>query len=256
MKIFFIVIVLFAGPFSEFASAKWYSRSKQRRLDSLRVADSLRIIDSTRVADSMRIADSCMMARYHEADMIRTMEKAQKAEAEHNVEEERRAEELKKTILLSEETSEPNTPSGGDDVTARTVVIDQHNPYARTIDSLQARIDCLNSTIYDNDARFRDMKTFAFSEKKRYLQYLMKNKMKDTSAVLDCCNRLFEVYTLKHELLLAIQKSQAGNTKTFIQYHIEEHQRKLAEVSDFLLSLSPEVPFHPTRVSQGSVEGE
>ncbi len=76
--------------------------------------------------------------------------------------------------------------------------------------------------------------------------------MKDTSAVLACCNSLYELYTIKHELLLAIQKSQHGNTRGFIQYHVEEHKRRMSELSRYLLALTPEVPFYPER--SGSIK--
>lgn len=245
-------MIFFAGTFSGYPLPRYYTKAERKKIhdDSLKIADSLRVADSIRIADSTRIADSCMIVRYHVSDKIRIKEKRQKTE------EKRRAEELKKTILLTEDTSGPIVPGAVDNISARTIVINPDNPYAKEIDSLQLKIDSLNNCIYESDSRFRDMKTFALSEKKRYMLFLLDNKIKDTSAILTCCNKLFEVYTLRYDLMLAIRKSQDDNTKSFIQFHIEEHQRKMVELSNFLISLSPEVPFYPGRNLQESVTKE
>jgi hypothetical protein len=235
------LIMLLAIAFSGFALPRYYTKAERKKMaaDSLRIADSLRVIDSLRIADSIRIADSCMIARYRVADKIRTIEKAKKAE------EKRKNEELKRTIALTEDTSAAITSSAVDNISARTVVIGSNSPYVKEIDSLQSKIDSLSDYLYDGDSRFKTMRTFAVSEKMRYMLYLLKNKMKDTSEIVSCCNKLFELYALKYDLLLAIKKSQDDNTKIFIQAHIEEHRRKMAELGDFLVSLTPEVPFHP-----------
>ena len=226
--------MLIAGPLSVFTPAKWYSRKLQLQLDSMKIADSLRVIDSIRIADSTRIADSCMLARYRKSDKMLAEEKKRKAER-------------KAAAAQAVEDITPIVESDVDNFSARTIVIDPSNSRAKEIDSLQAKIDSLNNYIYNSDSRYNTMRTYALSEKKRYMLYLLRNKMKDTAAILICCNQLFEVYTLRQELLLAIRKSQDANTKTFIQYHIEEHQKKLAELTGFIHSLTPDVPFYPEK---------
>jgi hypothetical protein len=249
MKKVLVIILLLAGPFSDYTSAKWYSRTLQLKLDSLKIADSLRVIDSIRFVDSMHIADSCMMARYRESDKIRVTEKIRRADS-------LKAAEMYKNTSVTEDINAPILPGESDNITARTIVIDPQNPYAKEIDSLQFKIDNLNNAIYDGDSRFKNMKTFAFPEKKRYMLFLLQNKMKDTTAILTCCNQLLDLYMLKYELLLTIRKSQDANTKSFIQFHIEEHQKKMGEVSNFLRSLTPDVPFSPERNLPGNLSGQ
>ena len=94
------------------------------------------------------------------------------------------------------------------------------------------------------------MKKFAISEKKRYMKYLLEHKIKDISSIVTFCNTLFELYTIKQDLLFAIWRSQSGNIKGLIQLHINEHKRKMANLDDFLLALIPDVPFYPKRNDQ------
>jgi hypothetical protein len=61
------------------------------------------------------------------------------------------------------------------------------------------------------------------------------------------CNNLYEIYKVKQDMLFAIKNSQDPNTKTFIQSHIDEHRRKMADLSNFILAMTPKVPFLPQR---------
>jgi hypothetical protein len=216
---------------------KLYSRALQEK----RIADSLHRVDSVRVArraaDSSRVADSLTVVRYGESDSILALEKRNEAK------------EATETQFI------PQTGDAGviqisapiDNISGRTIEIDPGNPYAKTIDSLQKVIDRLNSSVHDNDSRFKEMKNFPISEKKRYMLFLLQNKMKDTASILACCNGLAEVYKVKYELLVAIKNSQDAKTKSFIQYHIDEHKKKMAELSNFMLAMTPKLPFYPQR---------
>ncbi len=226
-SIFFIVIFFDSAP------AKWYSRALQEKW----VVDSLKRIDSVRVADSARVADSLTVARYEESDSVLAKEKIRE-------EAEKKATPVTPVVL---DTGVIPIPGQVDNVSGRAIVIDPANPYAAAIDSLQKKIESLNNALHDSDSRLKEMKSFPVSEKKRYLFFLLQNKMKDTSAVVAYCNSLFEIYKIKHDLLLAIKASQDPNTKSFIQYHIEEHKRKMADLSNFVLALTPKVPFLPQR---------
>jgi hypothetical protein len=44
-----------------------------------------------------------------------------------------------------------------------------------------------------------------------------------------------------------IKNSQDPDTKSFIQYHIEKHRQKMADLSNFILAVTPKVPYLPQR---------
>ena len=208
-----------------------YSRDR----DEEHTTDSLQQLDSIRVADSIRIADSLLVARYQKADVkLIDRQKAARIEAENN-----------QQIVGPIRPSSSSRPAYNDNLSARSITIAPDNPFAGRIDSLQAVIDHVNDSIHDNDRYFKKMKIVPVSEKKRYIDYLLKNHFKDSAQVLTYCNNVYNLYNLKNELLVAIRNSQDVNTKSFISYHIEEHRRKTGEMSELLLSLTPTVPFQP-----------
>ncbi len=207
-----------------------YSREQTKQ----QTVDSMKILDSIRVADSTRIADSIVIARYRNADMKITDER----------------EAAKAAAALPGPVVEPirsTVPAYSDNLSARTITIAPDNPYAREIDSLQARINVVNDSLHDNDRYFKKMKAFPTSEKQRYISYLLKNNRKDSLQVLSYLTKLFELYKIKQNLLIAIRNAQDANTKSFISYHLEVHLRKIGELSELLLAYTPNVPFAPQR---------
>jgi hypothetical protein len=208
------------------SDAKFRIRLYSRDFAEKWVADSLKQIDSLRVVDSVKVADSMLVARYEVADTAIRNEGARKEK------------EMEKYKRVDVDSSQIILPDEVDDISARTIEIDNSNPYARQIDSLQKSIDSINNSIHDNDKWYTNMKTFPVSEKKRYLNFLMQNHYKDSSAVLTYCNQLYQLYTCKLNLLIAIRNSQTNNSKSFMAYHIEEQRKRIAELSDFLVALS------------------
>jgi hypothetical protein len=224
-----VFAVLFVLMMFEPAFAKMYSRALREKW----VADSLRRIDSVRITDSMHIADSLTVARYGQSDSIIAVERKQAAETP--------------PPPVMPDTGVIPIPGEVDNLSGRTILIDPSNPYARLIDSLQKSIDSLNSALHDGDSRFKDMKGNSISERQRYIQFLLRNKMKDTSAVLSYCNGLFEIFKIREKLLFAIKNSQDPNTKFFIQRHIEKHKQKMADLNNFILALTPKLGSMPEK---------
>ncbi|MBN1760564.1 MAG: hypothetical protein JW863_19710 [Chitinispirillaceae bacterium] len=212
---------------------KLYSRSD----DEASAADSLKRLDSLRIADSIRVADSILVARYQKADV--------------KIENEKKA--VNAAAAVAPPPSAPVTPATDatpkyvDNLSARTITIAPDNPFAGEIDSLQAVIDQVNDSLHDADYYFKKMKLFPTSERQRYISYLLTNNFKDSTQILVYLTRLFDMYKIKQNLLIAIRNSQDVNTKSFISYHLEEHLRKMGELSDLLLSFTPNVPFVPER---------
>jgi hypothetical protein len=233
------VAVIFVMVLSGNASSGWYSRA---RLDKW-VADSLKRIDTLRIADSVRKADSLTVMRYQQSDILVVKEKQREAEE-------------RKNAPVMPDTEVIPIPGMVDNTSGRTIVIDPKNPFAKTIDSLQKVIDSINTRVHDNDSRFKEMKSFPISEKTRYMVFLLKNKLKDTTSIVAYCNTLFEMYKTKHDLLLAIKNSQDPNTKNFIQHHIEEHKQKMSVLSNFILAMTPKVPFLPQREQRKKITGQ
>lgn len=218
------------------AKMRLYSRDLAEKW----VTDSLHRIDSLQAADSLRVSDSMLVARYQDADKTIKNERCKAAEiAARNAAE--------KLLLDSINAAHRDSvmPEDVDNISARTIIIADTSPFAHEIDSLQRRVDSICAAIHDHDKWYTTMKTYPVSEKKRYMQYLMKNNIKDTTAILACCSKLYQMYVYKHELLLAIRKSQSTNTKSFMTLHIDEHKRRMGELSEFLIALSPTVPFLP-----------
>lgn len=218
------------------AKMRLYSRDLAEKW----VTDSLQRIDSLRVADSLRVSDSLVVARYQDADKTLKSERCKAAEIAAKNEAEK-----KLTDSLHAVTRDSAMPGDVDNISARTIIIADNSPFAHEIDSLQHRVDSICAAIHDHDKWYTTMKSYPVSEKKRYMQYLMKNNIKDTAAILACCTKLYQMYVYKHELLLAIRKSQSANTKSFMTLHIDEHKRRMGELSEFLIALSPTVPFLP-----------
>lgn len=205
-----------------------------RALAEKQVSDSLKAIDSVRVADSLHVADSMVTARYAIADTVYKNEKIKK-KAEQEA-----------AMPVKVDSSQRITSEDVDNVSARTIEIDDGSPYAKVIDSIQNRFDAVYDSIHNTDPWYKKMKTYHVTEKKRYMNYLLKNNMKDTASLLIYCNKLYEMYQMKIDLLIAIRKAQKANDKLFVTYHIEEQKRRIAELTEFLVALTPVVPFAPT----------
>lgn len=211
-----------------------YSRSKVEQATS----DSLRILDSLYTADSISTADSLIIARYQKIDIEMSNEKKAAEAAAQN-----------------QPTPEPvesipaSAPQYNENLSERTISIDPNNSYASKIDSLQIAIDHLNDSIHDNDIYLKKMKPFPVSEKQRYISFLLKNKMKTPAQLRTYCDAAFELYKVKRQLLVAIRNSQDNNTKSFISYHLKEHRKKMGNLSELILSLTPAVPFYPKRTT-------
>ena len=229
MKLIPGIIVLLLLSISTNAKIRLYSRALREKY----VADSLRAIDSVRIADSLRIAkhieDSLTVARYQAAD---------KAVKEDKIKKEKELEIYKPVDIDSTERS---IEEDMDNVSARTIVIDENSEYAGQIDSIQKVTDSINNRIY-SDSWFKNMKMFPLSEKKRYMNYLMQNKFKDTTAILKCCNQLYQIYSNRMKLYATIRNSQDTNTKSFMTNHIELLKEQTAELSNYIVVLSRDVP--------------
>ena len=231
MKLIPGILLLFLLSYSSNARLRLYSRD----LAEKHVADSLKAIDSLRVVDSLRVADSMMLARYQVADTVMKEGRIRKQK------------EIEAYLPVDIDSSERIIPDDVDITSAREIVIDQNNPYARTIDSLQNRTDSICNSIHDHDSWYKNMKKFPISEKVRYMIYLMQNNMKDTSEILTCCSQLYQMYSSRLDLLVAIRNSQADNNKVLITSHIGNLKQQLVKLSDFMVAISSKLPFHPQR---------
>ncbi|MDP4103304.1 MAG: hypothetical protein Q8935_00005 [Bacillota bacterium] len=237
MKLIHGILLLLTLSISTHAGIHLYSRAlaekyadSLKRVDSLRVVDSIKAIDSVRIADSLHIADSLMIIRYRIADAELIKEREQK----------KKEEETAMYTPLEVDSSELIPEDTLDNISARTIVINENTPYAREIDSLQKKVDSLNNGIHDNDLWFKKMKKFPISEKKRYMIYLLNNHYKDTVQILTCCNQLYQMYSTRISLLNTIRKSQSDNTKSFMINHIESINQQLVILSNFIVALSTE----------------
>jgi len=239
MKLLYAMLLLLTVTISTHARLHLYSREQAekyaaslRKADSLRVADSLRAIDSVRIADSLHIADSLMINRYKIIDA--------ETKSEHEKMRKEKETAIYKPLEIDSSTLIPEDTF--DNISARTIVINENCPFSQEIDSLQKKVDSLYNAIHDGDTWFKNMKKFPISEKKRYMIYLLKNHFKDTSQILTCCNQLYQMYSTRISLLSAIRKSQTNNTKSFMSSHIETIKQQLTELSDFIVALSTETP--------------
>lgn len=193
-------------------------------------ADSLRIADSIRVADSVRTADSLLQARYEMGDM--QLQEREKGEISI----------IESRIQVDMDTVTDTYASDNNALASREIVIEQDNPYAREIDSLQAKIDSLDDLIYARDKKYASMKEYSLVDKKAYIRFLLKNHMKDTAQVLSCCERLYEILNLEHQKLVYILKTQKGNTRGLVNLHIKKVRAEMGDIGCFMLSFRPEVP--------------
>lgn len=227
MKLFPLISLILVLTATANAKIHLYSRALAEKW----VADSLKRIDSLQVADSVKVADSMFISRYAVADTVVKNENA------------RTDKEMEKYKRVDVDSSQVILPEDVDDFSARTIEIDERNPYAAVIDSLQNRVDSINAALHDADQWYSKMKTYPVSEKKRYLLFLIQNRYKDSSAVLTYCNELYQMYECKLSLLVAIRNSQTNNSKSFMASPIEQQRQRIAELSNFLVALSPKVPF-------------
>jgi hypothetical protein len=232
MKTYIIAAIMIAVFFSCSIRPKLYSREERQQ----HIADSLRAVDSLRVADSVRVADSLMIARYHTADKVIKKERQHHKDSVFS----------DMFVFNDDEPVYEPVDDEPDAVSARSIVIAPDNPQAKKIDSLQTAFDRKNALLHDGDTHFRRMKTFAISEKKRYMRFLLQHKMKDTAQIAVYCNSLADLYRTQLAIFSAIQESQKGNTKSFVRRHREQYESRMEELSEFILALTPEVPFRPS----------
>jgi hypothetical protein len=190
------------------------------------ISDSLRVIDSIRISDSTHRADSLMIERYASSD-------------------ERINRELRKTTRqeMADDSARnavvPIHESEQDIFSPRSIVIAEDNENAGAIDSIQRTIDSINAGLYRNDAHFQKMEHLPFDEKKRYLHYLIENRLKDTTQVVLWCERMHAMLNLEQEKIRLIVKTQQdGNTKSFLMAHLKKTQDKLNRWSTLLIALA------------------
>ncbi len=233
MKLIYGLMLLVIFSISSEGKLRLYSRELAEKY----VADSLKRIDSLRVADSIRVADSLMINRY------------QRAEVEIREDMVRKEKEMEIYKPVETDSSERIFRDSVDIFSARTIKIDANNQYALVIDSLQHRMDSICNSIHDNDPWFKNMKSFPISEKIRYMKFLMQHNYKDSASILVCCNQLSKMYSSRIDLLTAIKNSQTHNTRNFVNYRIENIRRQMSEIGDFIVALSPNIPYHLQRQS-------
>ncbi|HEX2959067.1 MAG TPA: hypothetical protein VHO70_19685, partial [Chitinispirillaceae bacterium] len=147
MKLFSILLLILYFTGNSNAKIHLYSRALAEKW----VADSLKRIDSLRVADSLKVADSMFVSRYLVADTALKNDKA------------RNAKEMEKYKRVEVDSSQIILPDEVDDFSARTIEVDELNPYAPVIDSIQNRIDSINTALHDADPWFSKMKTYPIS---------------------------------------------------------------------------------------------
>lgn len=202
-----------------------------------KVADSLRVVDSVRVADSAKTAESLLLDRYALSD--KEFKDNQKQKMEQRIQDSIARTNNDASDDYSEKQDGP-----------LEVVIDEKSPYAPQINILQAKIDSINSLLYDNDSKYRKMKDYSLKDKKAYLQYLIFHHQKDTSEVLKCCQMLYESLQFEQKKLDLILKTQQGNGRSVISLYIRKTRNEAGEISQLILSLSPSVPTHIEHVGK------
>jgi hypothetical protein len=129
--------------------------------------------------------------------------------------------------------------SDTDIVSARSIVIPQGHEYTGAIDSVQRIIDSISIELYEKDAHYKKMTTYPFEEKKRYFNYLIENRFKDTTQIVSWCEMMYAMLNLEQAKMYLIMKTQQDeNTKTFLMAHLKRTQEKLVEWSTLMVSLA------------------
>jgi hypothetical protein len=83
------------------------------------------------------------------------------------------------------------------------------------------------------------MTTYPFEEKKRYFNYLIENRFKDTTQIVSWCEMMYAMLNLEQAKMYLIMKTQQEeNTKTFLMAHLKRTQEKLVEWSTLMVSLA------------------
>lgn len=190
------------------------------------ITDSLRVIDSIRIADSTHVADSLEVLRYESSDQAnrqKARQEALQAKAEDSA---------RKAFVAITTTDE-------DIVSARSVVIPEGHEYTGAIDSIQHAIDSIHVELFEKDAHFKKIVKYPFDEKKRYFNYLVENRFKDTTQIVSWCEVMYAMLNLEQaKMHLIIKTQQDENTKTFLMAHLKRTQEKLVEWSNLMVALA------------------
>jgi hypothetical protein len=190
------------------------------------IADSLRVIDSIRIADSTRVADSLEVLRYESSDLANRQKVRQEAL-------QAKADDSARKAFIAIKTSDE------DIVSARSVVIPEGHEYAGAIDSIQHAVDSIYTELYEKDAHYKKMTKYPFDEKKRYFNYLIENRFKDTTQIVSWCELMYAMLNFEQaKMHLIIKTQQDENTKTFLMAHLKRTQEKLVEWSNLMVALS------------------
>lgn len=141
----------------------------------------------------------------------------------------------KKQIKSTSTNSEiDNYTSKNNSYTQREIIITDDSLLAE-INFYQDKIDILCNY---KDKYFKEMQELNLSDKERYIYFLLKNHLKDTTECINLCNRVCKI--LNHECgkLYIIAQAQKGNTKAFINRHIKNKRAEMRIINNIRLNLA------------------
>lgn len=122
-----------------------------------------------------------------------------------------------------------------------------NNSYSRreiiiTDDSLLAEINYYQNKIdslhnYDNKYS-KEMQELNLSDKERYINFLLKNHLKDTIDCINLCHRIHKILNHECDKLYIIAQAQKDNTKTFVNQHIKSKHAEMKVINNIWLNLA------------------
>jgi len=206
--------------------------SKEKHLKN--IADSIHIADSLNRLDSIRIADSLCNARYKFAEEQLNEEESTEMELNR----------VDSQYLVNAVATYGQSVSyeSDDKNSVHEIIIDNNSTTSKKLDSIETLIDSFNTILYRNNSRYNQMKTYSVKDKKAFMQFLVKNNIKDTSEIINCCQLLYGLSELEQQKLFLILETQSGDNRAVLHLHLKRVRNELEELSRFLLSLSPQVP--------------
>jgi hypothetical protein len=188
-------------------------------------------VDSSRIADSLQAAEQKMIAEFAAAEEALKADKARK--------EQQRLEQEQLVAKLQQEARE-NPTTAKNAVESRTIVIDPTSTIGITIDSLDREITAVRTKLYRTAKEYKKLETLNADDQVAYLEFMIANKLRDTTEVVGAFEQLYQVHKMESDKLTMLRDTNEGNERSFFQAHLRNAQKQMSRLGALILNLSPQ----------------
>jgi hypothetical protein len=178
---------------------------------------------------SLQASEQKMIAEFAAAEEALKADKARK--------EQQRLEQEQLVAKLQQEARE-NPTTAKNAVTGRTIFIDPTSAVGITIDSLDRTITTVRTKLFRTAKEYKKLETLNADDQVAYLEFMIANKLRDTTEVVGAFEQLYQVHKMESEKITLLRDANDGNERSFFQAHLRTTQQLMGKLGALILGLS------------------